>query len=236
MPTWMKRALTTAGGQSKTEPIRAYTAANENYIEWLAKAAKTSHDALRLQQGFSAGVPTALLYLMLHHALDLSFIETSIRLFLNAGLIDQTQFRAAKREPAFIQVREASLADPVAAGGSRLQYLLRHAGTDGRSVHYDGSHDDDHHRLPETPARRPRAPPEAAHRGAGAGVRRASRPLLLPLRRVVRGLAELPAWATALQANWPGAGKRSWWSGRQHRADIRTLSRRLWLARECEAG
>ena len=123
---------------SETEPTRPYTAANENYIEWLVKAAKTSHDALRLQQGFSAGVPTALLYLMLHHALDLSFVETSIRLFLNAGLIDQTQFRAAKREPAFIQVREASLADPIAAGGSRWQYLYRNdpavSGTPQRTV------------------------------------------------------------------------------------------------------
>jgi hypothetical protein len=123
---------------SETDPVRAYTEAGENYIEWLIKAAKTSHDALRLKQGFSDSPPTALLYLMLHHALDLSFVETSIRLFMNAGLIDQAQFRAAKREPNFIQVREASLADPVAAGGSRWQYLYRNdpavSGTAQRTV------------------------------------------------------------------------------------------------------
>ncbi|VAW76531.1 hypothetical protein MNBD_GAMMA12-3969, partial [hydrothermal vent metagenome] len=110
---------------SETNPIREYTETGENYIAWLIDASSTSHDALRLQKGFADNVPTALLYLMLHHALDLSFVETSIRLFFNAGLIDQGQLKAAKREPKFTQVQQASLVDPVSAGGSRWQYLYR---------------------------------------------------------------------------------------------------------------
>ncbi len=110
---------------SEIKPIRQYTDTGENYIAWLIEASSTSHDALRLQKGFTDNVPTALLYLMLHHALDLSFVETSIRLFFNAGLIDQGQLKAAKREPKFTQVQQASLVDPASAGGSRWQYLYR---------------------------------------------------------------------------------------------------------------
>ena len=123
---------------SETDPIRAYTENNENYIAWLIEAAGNSHEALRLQQGFAERPPNALLYLMLHHALDLSFVEVSIRLFFNAGLLDQTQLKASKREPKFIQVQDAALADPVTAGGSRWQYLYRKdaviTGTPNRTI------------------------------------------------------------------------------------------------------
>ncbi|HST37833.1 MAG TPA: hypothetical protein VLK25_14545, partial [Allosphingosinicella sp.] len=108
---------------SETEAIRAYTATGTNYIDWLIAAGGTSHDALRLQQGFT-DVPTALLYLMLHHALDLSFVETSIRLFADAGLVDQAQLRAFRREPKFIQMRETQ-DQQAASERSRWHYLYR---------------------------------------------------------------------------------------------------------------
>ncbi|MGJ4882845.1 hypothetical protein [Bradyrhizobium sp. HKCCYLRH3097] len=123
-PNQLKGPLIDDRPLSETEQIRAYTAGGDNYIGWLIKAAATSHDALRLQQGFTQR-PNALLYLMLHHALDLSFVETSIRLFFNAGLIGETELKAARREPKFFQVEEASLAVPAAAGGSRWRYLHR---------------------------------------------------------------------------------------------------------------
>lgn len=108
---------------SETERIRAYTAAGANYIEWLIEAAGTSHDALRLQQGFTDR-PNALLYLMLHHGLDLSFVETSVRLFAEAGILGQADLRAFRRAPKFLQVREP--ANPQAAGDiSRWHYLYR---------------------------------------------------------------------------------------------------------------
>lgn len=105
---------------SESEPIRAYTEAGDNYLTWLIEAASTSHDALRRQEGFVDGPPTALVYLMLHHALDLSFVEIGTRLFFDAGLLDQAQLQALKREPEFFQVREAGPAEaggPAAAAG-----------------------------------------------------------------------------------------------------------------------
>lgn len=124
-PNLLKGHLIDDVDLSETSPIRGYTETGENYIAWLIRAASTSHDALRLQQGFKEGTPTALLYLMLHHALDLSYVETSIRLFFNAGLIDSAGLEAAKREPKFMQVTELSLANPAEGGGSRWQYLYR---------------------------------------------------------------------------------------------------------------
>src|SRR5262249_2410659 len=57
---------------SEAEKIRAYRENGDNYVTWLVDAARTSHDALRRQEGFLGDAPpSALLYLMLHHALDL---------------------------------------------------------------------------------------------------------------------------------------------------------------------
>lgn len=137
-PNLLKGHLVDDVDLSEVSPIRDYTETGDNYIAWLIAAAGTSHDALRLQKGFAAGTPTALLYLMLHHALDLSYVETSIRLFLNAGLIDNAKFAAAKREPKFLQVAESALAEPLADSSSRWQYLYRKetavAGTPNRTI------------------------------------------------------------------------------------------------------
>ena len=124
-PNLLKGDLIDDRPLSETDPIRAYASGGANYLDWLANAARTSHDTLRLQQGFTDGVPTALLYLMMRHALDLSFVETSVRLFFNAGLLDAAAVKASKREPSFIQVTEAQLTDPQSAGDSRWKYLAR---------------------------------------------------------------------------------------------------------------
>ena len=72
---------------SETEPIRAYTAAGQNYIQWLIDAGATSLDALYRQDGFIDNKPpTALLYLLLRHALQLGYHDVSVRLYENAGL------------------------------------------------------------------------------------------------------------------------------------------------------
>jgi hypothetical protein len=110
---------------SETDPIRAYTAGGENYLQWLRTAAATSHDTLRKQEGFADGPPDALLYLMLRHALDLSYVEISARLFRNAGIISAQDHAAFRREPAFIGIQDEVLTQPQAAGGSRWQYLYR---------------------------------------------------------------------------------------------------------------
>ncbi len=80
----------------------------DNYLAWLQKASRTSHDALRKQEGFDDAPPSALLYLMLHHALDLGYIETSYFLRANAALLDADSIRAARKEPKFLHVAAAA--------------------------------------------------------------------------------------------------------------------------------
>lgn len=106
---------------SEFNPVRVYHTDGSNYLEWLAAAARQSHNALRLQQGFiDDKPPTALLYLMLHHALDLSYLDTSLRLHLEANVLDPQQFSLAKREPKFLHIQEAE-----EDKGSPWQYLYK---------------------------------------------------------------------------------------------------------------
>lgn len=112
---------------SETDAIRAYTESGQNYLDWLREAAATSHDTLRKQEGFADGRPRALLYHMMRHALDLSYVETSVQLFVNAGLMTPIEARLARREPNFMQVSEAALAEPAqeVAGNSRWARLYQ---------------------------------------------------------------------------------------------------------------
>ncbi|HUH08850.1 MAG TPA: hypothetical protein VML96_13700, partial [Egibacteraceae bacterium] len=91
---------------SESEPIRAYTDDGRNYLQWLIDAAGTSLDALYAQREFSDGAPTALLYLLARHALQLGYHDTGLRLRDSAGLLDADALRAAKREPTFIHIAE----------------------------------------------------------------------------------------------------------------------------------
>ena len=93
---------------SETEPIRKYTPSPDpkNYVEWLIEAANTSHDTLRKQQGFlDDKIPSALLYLMLKHSLDMGYINISLDLSLKANRISPSEFRAAKIDPPFLHVQ-----------------------------------------------------------------------------------------------------------------------------------
>jgi hypothetical protein len=110
---------------SEVEPLRSYTETGENYLTWLEAAAGTSHDTLRLQKGFEDRVPTALLYLFAHHALDLSFVEVSRLLLLQAGLITPQQRFARRREAEFLHVETATIESPDQTAGSRWADLYR---------------------------------------------------------------------------------------------------------------
>ena len=93
---------------SETAPIRAY-AGTKNYIEWLVDAAHSGIEAVQREQGFDGGKkPAALLYLLLRHALQLSFHETGVKLYAKAGLIADTQ--VAMREPAMVHASAESKA------------------------------------------------------------------------------------------------------------------------------
>jgi hypothetical protein len=92
---------------SETEPIRPY-AGNRNYIQWLADAARTGLESIRAEQGFDANTkPTALLYLLLRHALQLGYREVALRLTLAADVA--LDVRPLVREPAFVHVREGQV-------------------------------------------------------------------------------------------------------------------------------
>ncbi|MFQ6026491.1 MAG: hypothetical protein ACE5Q6_03130, partial [Dehalococcoidia bacterium] len=106
---------------SESDPIRAYRNDGTNYLDWLITAARASHGALRLQQGFiDDRPPTALLYLMLHHALDLSYLDTSLQLHLDANVFTQDQVAQARRQPKFIHIQEQQ-----EDSGSQWQYLYK---------------------------------------------------------------------------------------------------------------
>jgi hypothetical protein len=90
---------------SETAPIREYTDDGRNYLQWLLDAAKTSLDALRLEQGFSGNqTPQTLLYLWVRHALMLGYFDTSYFLYRTAGFLTPTQLAAMKPEPPFIHI------------------------------------------------------------------------------------------------------------------------------------
>ena len=89
---------------SETEEIRKY-AGSLNYIQWLVQAAQTDVQRLQQETGFDNDQkPAALLYLMLRHALQMSFLAAGVRLQADAGLI--TDIMAVMREPAFVHVQQ----------------------------------------------------------------------------------------------------------------------------------
>lgn len=113
------KALVDDNDLSETNPIRNYTTDNKNYIEWLIQAARTSHNTLRQQKGFIDGkVPSTLLYLMLKHALDVGYINTSLFLNLQANVLDTASYKRAKIDPEFLHIKTQTPKTE-----SRWQYL-----------------------------------------------------------------------------------------------------------------
>jgi hypothetical protein len=96
---------------SETAPIRPYPD-GRNYIEWLATS---SLDVIRRQDFGDQPAPTALLYLMLRHAMMLGHWDAGTRFLETRGQLAAAELR---REPAFIHVQEA--AD---AGESKFRHL-----------------------------------------------------------------------------------------------------------------
>jgi hypothetical protein len=92
---------------SESLPIRPYTVADKNYLQWLIDASNTSLDALYEQQGFKQGKPpTALLYLMLRHALQLGYHDVSVRLHESVGLYTAEQALLARQDDPFLHIRD----------------------------------------------------------------------------------------------------------------------------------
>ena len=93
---------------SETDPIRAYTDAGRNYIQWLIDVAPTSLEALRTEAGFTGNKsPQALLYLYLRQALMLGYHESSYNYHRSSGILSPEALLAMRREPEFVHVAEA---------------------------------------------------------------------------------------------------------------------------------
>ena len=104
---------------SETARIRAY-AGGRNYIEWLVAAAQDSMTAVQAEQGFDGGKrPTALLYLLLRHAVQLDFHATAIDLLLEAGV--EPSSAMLRTEPSFVHVAD----DPAQPSESRYAVLFQ---------------------------------------------------------------------------------------------------------------
>lgn len=115
---------------SETDPIRVYTPSPDptqpelpgmNYIEWLIKAAGTSHETLRKEEGFLENKsPVALLYLLMRHALMEGYADAGWRIYFEAQLMNVAEVRAAKLEKPFIHIQENNKASE-----SRWGHLYR---------------------------------------------------------------------------------------------------------------
>jgi hypothetical protein len=104
---------------SEAKPIRAYTTdKKQNYIQWLASA---SLDTIRKQDFGGNDAPTALLYLMLRHAMMLAQWDAGTRMLENKGLVTPA---IARVEPSFIHIQSGA-----AAGQSKLKNLYAAAPT-----------------------------------------------------------------------------------------------------------
>lgn len=106
---------------SESNLIRSYTPDNRNYIQWLIDAANTSLDTLNQETGFIDNrSPTALLYILLRHALTQGYWDTSIRTHLNAEILSAQELISVYQEPNFIHI-----SDRAETSESRWQYLYK---------------------------------------------------------------------------------------------------------------
>lgn len=105
---------------SEDSVLSSVTEDDKNYIHWLIDAAETSHDSLRKQDGFfDDKPPSTLLYLLLYHALDLSYIDTSLKLHLSKAVMSASQVQQAYIEPDFIHIEANNETE------SRWKYLYK---------------------------------------------------------------------------------------------------------------
>ncbi len=116
----LKGAIIDSVPNSEIDIIQTYASEQRNYVRWLIDAAEKSHDTLRQQNDFIDNkTPSALLYLLLYHALDLSYIDTSLKLHLNKGVLNPEQVKRAYMEPDFIHIEQDNETE------SRWKYLYK---------------------------------------------------------------------------------------------------------------
>ena len=181
---------------SETSPIRAYTADGRNYISWLIDAANASLDAVVGEQGFTDDVsPQALLYLLPAPRPDARVLRHRLRAEPGGG-------QPQPGRPARAEARAAVRARRRDGTGQRepVRAAVHHPARDHGQPHHacQRLH---HSRSLRAAAGRRAWPASSAHGGARAGpdratgtrLRRARRPVRLPVRRVAARAGQLPA-------------------------------------------
>ncbi len=179
---------------SETVPIRGYRPDGSNYLQWLVEAARQSHDVLRRQDGFiDERPPTALLYLMLRHAIDVGYVDDRHPV--------PSRGRPARRHPGASSAARAEVRphpgrptrhrQPMAVPLRQPAGDHRRPATPHRRVH---PHRAGHAQpLPQHPGGGDRATPAGADRPTRARPRRTRRPVHQPARRLVARSGERPA-------------------------------------------
>ena len=123
---------------SETDAIRPWTPEGDNYIRWLVTAATTSFERLRTEQGFIGGEPPrALLYLLLHYALEQGYWDAGLRILGDAGLLSPADVLTARIDASFIHVTErpgSGAPGPPAATSSPAVAGLR---LSGKPIEFD---------------------------------------------------------------------------------------------------
>ncbi|MEM6651256.1 MAG: hypothetical protein AAF582_01560 [Pseudomonadota bacterium] len=86
-------------------PLAVTREDGRNYVDWLGWAGRQGHSVLREQAGFADDrAPGALLYRLLHHALDLGYVNTGFDVRRAALDFTYAQYRAEKREPKALHI------------------------------------------------------------------------------------------------------------------------------------
>lgn len=113
-PIHLNGAVIDARPLSEEEELEAVSPEG-NYLQWLAAKAAISLDALRREEGFTDNKrPGALLYLMLHHALELGFHSTAVG--MKKDHVGAVAMKALRTEQPFIHVKDN--------GASESRYAL----------------------------------------------------------------------------------------------------------------
>ena len=90
---------------SEVERLAASATGGRNYLQWLIDAASSSLERLYEQKDFlDDQPPTALLYLLVRHALQLGYHDTSLRLHEQAAVMTPAQVAAAKIDQPIVHV------------------------------------------------------------------------------------------------------------------------------------
>ena len=112
------------GGMVCAEPRKpGFETEHVSYLKWLVEAGGSSVEALRLQKDIPGGVPKALLYILLRHALLLAYSEAAGEAHLRLDGFDEGQLRLLLREEALPHVRRIRPA--ALASESRWEALYR---------------------------------------------------------------------------------------------------------------